>query len=170
MGVPPAMLQLPSGRRFPPTLFVHMLRDGSTAESVRQDVAALRAAGTPAAEIQIKPRPVTAEFLSSHAPQIGPEMAAAIVEALGNGGMLDSKGMFTRNPRCVKIPLQDERLTVQAGGCAVGVGTALCSQTFLFIITHFTCPPAHMQAGCIRVARAAEEGRPRHLQAQPAAG
>ena len=99
MGVPPELLALGSDRPYPPTLFVHMPRDKHTQAAVQADMQALRAAGVHAAEIEVTPRPVTVDFLSSRAPQISRDMAAAIVKVLREGGILGADGKLLEDPR-----------------------------------------------------------------------
>ncbi|GAB4820595.1 hypothetical protein N2152v2_007641 [Parachlorella kessleri] len=99
MGVPPELFTLGSGRPYPPTLFVHMPRDRHTKVAVEVDIQALRAAGVRAEEIQVTPRAVTADFLSSRAPQISSDMAVAIVKVLREGGMLAAHGKLLEDPR-----------------------------------------------------------------------
>lgn len=92
MAVPPAMLgKLPSGRPYPPTVFVHMPRDGRTAAGLARDMEALRGAGVAVAEIRIQPRPVTPEFLE-RSRQISAGMAAGVVQALRKAGLLAREG------------------------------------------------------------------------------
>eukprot|EP00887_Chlorella_sp_A99_P003357 scaffold26.g3357.t1 len=53
------------GVTYPPVLFVHMPRDARIAEMVAGALAALAKAGTPAAEVRVGPRSVTADWLAA---------------------------------------------------------------------------------------------------------
>ncbi len=98
-GVDPAALRLPGGRKFPPTVFIHMPRDEDNAAAVRADVAALRAARVPALEIEVRPRPVTPAWLADRSPLISLEVATVIVGALRADGLLAANGSLTEPPR-----------------------------------------------------------------------
>lgn len=100
MAVPPSMLELPPGHRFPPALFVHMPRDERTAQGVAADLAALRAAGAAAEELCIRARPLTPQFLAFHAPaSFSGENGSAVVDALREGGFLDADSLLLQDPR-----------------------------------------------------------------------
>jgi hypothetical protein len=98
-GVPPSALSLPGGRPFPPTAFVHMPRDPNNLAVIVDDIAALRAAGTPVLDVRILPRPVTAAFLAERSPLLRPRLAAAAVAALQRDGLVAANGTLTEPPR-----------------------------------------------------------------------
>ena len=88
---------------YPPTLIVHMPRDERIAGMVVAALEALKASGTPAAEIRVSPRPVTADWLATASEgSISGKMAAEIVKALRDGAMLDDAGMLLSDPRARK--------------------------------------------------------------------
>lgn len=92
--------KLPGGGAYPPTAFVHMPRDADTAARVAEAVGALSEAGTPVAEVQIKPRAVTPEFLAGRSAALRKRGGAArVVRALLKGDMLDGHGYQQRDPR-----------------------------------------------------------------------
>ena len=96
----PDWLVLSDGRRYPPTAFVHMPRDGDTATKVQENLAALRAQGTPAEAIEILPRPVTADWLMSQSPEtFSREVAESIIDALQLNGIIHADGYLVNNPR-----------------------------------------------------------------------
>ncbi len=107
--VPPGVLQLPEGRRYPPTVFMHMPRDTHTAAAVKADIAELEAGGVVHGEVEVWPREVTAELLQ-RSPRVGPGAAAAIIRALHDakllvefgGGTLSNKGQLKRDPRTIR--------------------------------------------------------------------
>ena len=84
---------------YPPTLFVHMPRDGRTAGLVAAALDALAKAGAPAAEIRVDPRPVTAAWLSRQSALIPVGMAQAIVAALKANHLVDKAGFLVSDPR-----------------------------------------------------------------------
>jgi hypothetical protein len=100
-GVDNAVLKLPKGRMFPPTVFVHMPRDPDNAAVIRGNIDTLRKAGTPVLEIEIHPRPVTVEFLTERSPLIDTKMAKDIVTALKQSGIVAENGSLTEPPRPV---------------------------------------------------------------------
>ncbi len=109
MGVPPDMLTAPlpdgagagasSNAAYPPSLWVHMPRDGRIASVVRADVDALRQAGAVAEEIRIEPQAVTPTFLSDRVRGVSPDASAAAREALRAAGLLNGTGFLLSDPR-----------------------------------------------------------------------
>lgn len=75
----------------PPTLFRYNLRDERRARNVRRAVRALRATGTPAAELKISPHRVgPGYFASCLGPErVSPALSARMWRALKEGGLLD---------------------------------------------------------------------------------
>ncbi|CAK0814974.1 unnamed protein product [Prorocentrum cordatum] len=106
-----ALQELPARRV--PTLFVHMPRDGRTAEAVEAELAELRAAGVRAAEIRVEPRPVTVQLLRRC---YAAEGALEVLQALSEQGLLDSRGFLVADPR--------ERSWAHAVEAALGVDPA----------------------------------------------
>ena len=70
MALPPAMLQGYNGTPFPPTLFLHMPRDGRTAALVSKCVGRLSQQGRPVAEIGAAPQPAAAPHAPSPRPAL----------------------------------------------------------------------------------------------------
>jgi len=79
-----------------PTLFVHMPRDIRTARAVFQNLAQLRRRGIRADEIEVKPVPITAEFLS---PCFPADLADDVLSALKSSNLLDEGGLLKRDAR-----------------------------------------------------------------------
>ncbi|KAH7619977.1 hypothetical protein Ndes2526B_g05224 [Nannochloris sp. 'desiccata'] len=98
-GVENTVLQLPKGRMFPPTVFVHMPRDEDNAAIIRGNIETLKNTGTPVLELKIHPRPVTVEFLTERSPLIDETMAEGIVNALKKSGIVAENGSLTEPPR-----------------------------------------------------------------------
>lgn len=97
--VPPSWLQLPEDRKYPPTLFVHMPRDVATAVKVAAGLVYLQSQGVPAEAIEVLPHPITVEWLTSQAPDISSDLAAAILNELESKGLLDDEGYLIDDPR-----------------------------------------------------------------------
>jgi len=94
--VPEIMAVHGAPNRGVPVLFVHMPRDQRTAAAVNTDISALRKQGVRVSELQVNPRPVTAEFL---APCLNEELASEAMEALHADGLLDGAGHLKRDAR-----------------------------------------------------------------------
>ncbi|PRW50941.1 hypothetical protein C2E21_5329 [Chlorella sorokiniana] len=78
----------------PPTLYIHMPHDEDMAAKVAENIALLRARGTPVAEIQVFPRPVTPAYFAGCSPYISDSLAALLHTRLKDGGLLDSTDML----------------------------------------------------------------------------
>jgi len=79
-----------------PTLFVHMPRDRHTATAVADNLVNLKARGIRADEIEVKPVPITVEFLSAC---FAADVADGVLKALQSSGLLDEGGMLKRDAR-----------------------------------------------------------------------
>jgi len=79
-----------------PTLFVHMPRDVRTATAIAENIAALRARGIRADEIEVMPMPITREFLS---PCFASDLAESVLTALNSSGLLEKGGLLKGNSR-----------------------------------------------------------------------
>jgi len=85
---------------FPPTLFVHMPRDGYTATLVRENVQTLKDKGVAAKEIAVSATPLTPTYLAETCrPEISVEQSQAIFEEFKAKGLIDAKGELTQDPR-----------------------------------------------------------------------
>ena len=98
-GVETHVLQLPNGRVYPPTAFVHMPRDAKNKAVITADIAALRAVRTPVLEVEIHPRPVTVEFLIERSPLIDRLIGERIIAALKQSKVLGEDGWLKEAPR-----------------------------------------------------------------------
>lgn len=134
MALPPAMLQGYNGTPFPPTLFLHMPRDGRTAALVSKCVGRLSQQGRPVAEIGAAPQPAAAPHTRlPHAPPSPPPSAGApplaVTDAFftripGVGGPLSARIAAALSPhlngrpcRCRGVPR-----TAHISPCGVSAG------------------------------------------------
>lgn len=99
MAVPSEHLLLPKGLTFPPTAFVHMSRDGRTAEGVKGNIDVLKTQGVKVKEVAIAPLPLTPTFMTERVDFFGSEQSIAVFEALKEGGALDQSGFLITDPR-----------------------------------------------------------------------
>jgi hypothetical protein len=95
MAIPPAMLPSP----MPPTLFVHMARDGRTTSMVHKCVRKLKQSGGVAHQIEVPPKKISAEFFSERIERLAPATATQLHSAIKAGGLLDGDGMLLEDPR-----------------------------------------------------------------------
>ncbi len=124
MGVPPSLLRLPEGRRYPPTVFMHMPRDTHTAAAVKADIAELESAGGVHGEVEVKQRAVTAELLQ-RSPRVGAGAAEAIVTALHGAGLLvDGAGGEGQGGHLKEDPRRSGWREAVQGVVGEGVGLA----------------------------------------------
>lgn len=98
-GVDNDMLTLPNKRKYPPTAFVHMPEDTRNGALIGANINFLRQAGVPVLEVRVYPRPVTVEFLTSRSPPVTRKIAADVITALTDYGLLDEDGYVLRAPR-----------------------------------------------------------------------
>ncbi|PSC67478.1 aci-reductone dioxygenase [Micractinium conductrix] len=95
----PDLLCTPEGRRYPPTLFVHMAeREPGWADQIAEALQHCRREGIPADEVEVPPRPVTPRFLQRLL-LLSAAAAEAAVAALGSAGLLDQDGLLLEDPR-----------------------------------------------------------------------
>jgi len=113
MALPPAMLQGYNGTPFPPTLFLHMPRDGRTAALVSKCVGRLSQQGRPVAEIGAPPLAVTEAFFT-RIPGVGGPLSARIAAALSPH--LNGERRLKQDPRRSKWR---ETLCADEGLCAL---------------------------------------------------
>eukprot|EP00877_Chromochloris_zofingiensis_P014870 jgi/Chrzof1/9637/Cz04g10160.t1 len=102
-GLPPGVLgslvsNLPEGRVFPPTMFVHMPRDRAYARMIDVNRAILSSESLPVRVIEVRPRPLTPELLCTKLPSITPTTAAAMIRALSQADVLDAEGYVIADP------------------------------------------------------------------------
>jgi len=98
MGVPSHMLSAADGRPFPPTAFIHMVRDRGSRQLVRKNVRYLNA-NTPTLELPLEPSPISLDFFSERDPTISTERSAALAVALKRGGFLNARLQLKSDPR-----------------------------------------------------------------------
>ena len=98
-GVDNDMLTLPNKRKYPPTAYVHMPEDTKNGALIGANIDFLRKAGVPVLEVRIFPRPVTVEYLTSRSPPVTEKIAADVITALNEYGILDDEGHVQRAPR-----------------------------------------------------------------------
>jgi len=95
--------QLPNGEQAtwpaPPTLFIHMPRDGRTAGRVTQALRELWDGGIVAAELHCDPQPITADFFSSRMDNVSAAQSRAMADALRQRGILNESGYLVEDPR-----------------------------------------------------------------------
>lgn len=103
MAVDPEALKIapaPAGRKYPPTMFIHMPRDQGTAGMVHVDMEILKKQGTEVKEVVVEPRPVTDELLQQ---KLGVRTFTAqrLLQVLERAKVLDTNGTFLADPRSV---------------------------------------------------------------------
>lgn len=178
MGVPKHMLVAADGRPFPPTAFVHMVKDSGTARAVREDVKHLVSENVPALELPLQPSAITSDFFSKRDPTISAERSAALAAAFQRRGFLNEKLQLRADPRyspwrSVVLPLGsplagndslvryfsplDEHLT-SAYAFHCGTNDRL-DEALHFILSQPAAATAQAAAGAVRAgARAPELG------------
>ncbi|CAI7881777.1 unnamed protein product [Closterium sp. NIES-54] len=90
---------LPSGRQFPPTLFVHMPKDEQRAEAVERAVEILRSKGSEAGQIPCLEKRLGPSFLSDRIPNLTLAASERIFQALKQGGVVGEDGRMVRDGR-----------------------------------------------------------------------
>lgn len=88
-------IRVPSGGSVP-TIFVHMSRDERTARMVADNVRQLQRLGVRAAQIEVEPESITADFLKASMPEAS---AHGVVAALSSAGLLAADGHLKADPR-----------------------------------------------------------------------
>ncbi|KAG2499116.1 hypothetical protein HYH03_002700 [Edaphochlamys debaryana] len=89
-----------SGETYPPTVFVHMPRDTTTAQVVAKDIDAFRKEGVVVREVRVHPQPLTPLYLAQRcAPEIDEPTSRAIHEAFRAADYIDEVGYLRHNPR-----------------------------------------------------------------------
>lgn len=83
----------------PPTLFVHMAQDTSTATDVTSMIKRLQAEGTPSAEMICHPKPITPTYFAEHGDALSSEDSATLVRALIAAGFLSADSFLLSDPR-----------------------------------------------------------------------
>ena len=118
MAIPPQMLEHPSP--FPPTLFVHMSRDERTSAMVHRCVRKLRGGGSAAAQLLVRPLPITPTFFSDRIDGLDAAASKQVVDALASARLVGADGQLSDDPRAT-----DWRSVVkaaqQAGAALPGV-------------------------------------------------
>lgn len=84
---------------YPPSLFVHMPKDGRTAEKVGRSMELLREARVRTAEVKCNEFPITPTFFSEKIPGIDSRLSARIFSVLKDSGLLDRKGFMRMDGR-----------------------------------------------------------------------
>ncbi|KAL4444232.1 hypothetical protein ABPG75_011969 [Micractinium tetrahymenae] len=96
------------GRGFPPTAFISMPRDARTAAKIAEDMQLLRGYGVPTDMLEVLPRPVAADFLSSRSELVSPEVSAKVAAALLQLNMTDADGTLLQDPRYPAVPWRQQ--------------------------------------------------------------
>ncbi|KAL4429167.1 hypothetical protein ABPG77_010146 [Micractinium sp. CCAP 211/92] len=108
---------------FPPTVYVSMEQDTSTAERIRENVQVLRDIGTPVQMIKVYPRKVYPTYFSDRDPwYINDTFSNAIAQGLYSISMIDKQGNVIEDPRYTTRPwlaeLQKEVPALRGSGSA----------------------------------------------------
>lgn len=92
-GVPNAFIQKgDSDGAYPPTLFVHMPKDGITARRVAQNMQVLQSAGVHTAQIKCKEMKLDEHFFSTRMTSVSPRLSQEIFKALQEAKMINGEG------------------------------------------------------------------------------
>jgi zinc transporter 2 len=90
---------LDTSKGYPPSLWVHMVRDVHMAEGVAGTLSALQKAGFPAAEVRVHPQPLLAGTLAARISGVDNATSARAHAALATAGLLDEEGLLKQDPR-----------------------------------------------------------------------
>lgn len=88
---------------YPPVLFVHMVKDETRAERIREIIPVLRQAGVQADEIQCKETNITGNYFSKRIPYVDLEMSVKLGEILESSGYLDEKRYLKMDSRLLRL-------------------------------------------------------------------
>lgn len=85
---------------YPPTVFMHMPKDGHVGSLVESNINDLKLSGFKATQIRRNSVSVTSDYLRSRAPSVfSDELANDIVDKLDKDGFLDVNGLLKADPR-----------------------------------------------------------------------
>ena len=90
---------LPAASVYPPTLFMHMPRDGRTAAMVEENLELLHSSGVRAEQYLLEPLPVNKSFFSDRIEEVPPSLSERLHHVLQDGGFLDHEHYLAYDPR-----------------------------------------------------------------------
>lgn len=133
MALPATELKSRDSSPFPPTLFIHMSRDGqgpiTTTSHVAACVAELTRRGVKASDVLASPLPITSTFFSDRIEYCPEELSLGVRSALSKGGILDDADMLIDDPRVSRkwcdVLLADTEVATRLPGIEQGVPDAL---------------------------------------------
>jgi hypothetical protein len=96
------------GSHYPPTLFVSMPRDLTTADRIKQDMELLRKYGVPTDMILVYSQLLSLDFISNRSELVSPNVSAKVVAALQTIGLVDSNLVIKQDPRYTKLPWRQQ--------------------------------------------------------------
>ncbi|KAJ1691036.1 hypothetical protein LUZ63_015191 [Rhynchospora breviuscula] len=89
-------------KNYPPTLFVHMVKDRIRAAAVLSNVAELRDTGIEVKEIRCEEFPLDANFLAKRIPGLDKGFGDKLIQVFHEKGFLDEKGYLKKDGRAIK--------------------------------------------------------------------
>lgn len=89
-------------KNYPPTLFVHMVKDRIRAHAILSNMAQLTEAGVEVKEIRCEQFPLDAGFLTKRIPGLDQSFADKLIEVFHERGFLDEKGYLKKDGRVIK--------------------------------------------------------------------
>ncbi|KAF3333346.1 hypothetical protein FCM35_KLT01037 [Carex littledalei] len=87
---------------YPPTLFVHMVKDRNRARAVLSNMEQLAEVGVEVKEIRCEEFPLDAGFLAKRIPGLDQGSADKLIEVFHEKGFLDEKGHLKKDGRAIK--------------------------------------------------------------------
>jgi hypothetical protein len=87
---------------YPPTLFVHMVKDRFRARAILSNMAQLAEAGVEVKEIRCEQFPLDADFLAKRIPGLDRSFADKLIEVFNEKGFLDENGYLKKDGRALK--------------------------------------------------------------------
>ncbi|KAF3333344.1 hypothetical protein FCM35_KLT01035 [Carex littledalei] len=94
--------QIDIPKNYPPTLFVHMVKDKIRASAIGSNMAELMEKEIEVKEIRCEEFPPDAGFLAKRVPGLETELTVKLIEVLGEKGFLDQKGYLKKDGRGIK--------------------------------------------------------------------
>ncbi|KAJ7542653.1 hypothetical protein O6H91_09G005400 [Diphasiastrum complanatum] len=88
-------------RTYPPTLFVHMLKDAKRAYLVQKAMELLSSKGVLTAEVKCPEIPLTPHFFSERIPDFDQKLSESIYTLLRENGFVDQSGFLKENSRAM---------------------------------------------------------------------
>lgn len=99
MAISPQMLISQGNQPFPPTLFIHMVRDARTTALVEKCVRKLKQNGLKASSIEVPSRTIDEAFFSSRIVGLSAQTSQKLRRALEKASLLDGEGKLADDPR-----------------------------------------------------------------------